>query len=236
MGIGFVLVAWGVIGLILAGIGSLVMRGLVSHLTRGAANRGRLLRLTTLFPLVCLIWAGTVFVFQAVINVVFLHRDVGIGDGFDCPLPNGYALSFIDITEIGTLYKPGGHPLWSDVRDNAVNDVVVLQLAGPYILGGTDSKRLEHFAQNSYAADSYFVLDTNTGKQTDFKTYKELRQAGQRLNIQPHLTPIDAFYSKYRSSWFDAFSGLLLTVPPLIGAILLTRWVVLLRRTRAIAA
>ena len=39
--------------------------------------------------------------FQAVVNVVLLHRDIGIVDGFDCPLPNGYALSFIDVTEIG---------------------------------------------------------------------------------------------------------------------------------------
>jgi hypothetical protein len=49
------------------------------------------------------VWAGTVFVFQAAVNVVFLHRDFGIGDEFDCPLPNGYALSFTDIIDIATL-------------------------------------------------------------------------------------------------------------------------------------
>src|SRR5216684_3966345 len=71
MGTGFVLVAWGVIGLVLAGIGSLTMRWVVAYLTRGADDSRRwLLDAVTVFPLACLAWAGTVFVFQAVVNVV----------------------------------------------------------------------------------------------------------------------------------------------------------------------
>jgi hypothetical protein len=239
MGIGFVLSIWGVIGLVIAGLGSLVMRGVAAYLTRGAADRGKLLRIATVFPVTCLIWAGIVFVFQGVINVVFLHRDLGIGDGFDCPLPNGYALSFIDVTNIGTLYRAGNHPLWADDQENAIDavrDVVVMELAGPYVLGGADSKRLEHFAQDSYAADSYFVLDTRTDERTDFKTYVELREAAQRLGIQPNLVAIDSLYSKYRFTWFDAFAGLLLILPPLIAAALMMRSVVRLRMTRAAAA
>ncbi len=236
MGIGFVLVIWGVVGLVMASVGSLVMRGVVAYFLRGVADRGQLLRRATLFPVACLIWAGMVFVFQAVVNVVFLHRDIGIGDGFDCPLPNGYALSFIDVTEIGTLYKPANHSLWEDPQENAVNainDVVVMQLTGPYVLGGSDSKRLEHFGQDNYAADTYFVLDTRTDKRTDFKTYAALREAAQRLNLQPNLVAIDSLYSKYRFTWFDAFAGLVLIVPPLIAAALMTRSVVRLRMTRA---
>ncbi len=204
MGIGFVLVAWGIIGAILAGIGSLTLRWVVAYFTRGANNSRRgLLRAATLFPVVCLAWAGMVFVFQAVVNVVVLHRDIGLGDGFDCPLPNGYALSFIDVTDIGTLYNPKNQPVWSDVRENAVNDVRVMQLAGPYVLGGSDSKRLEHFGQDGSPVDSYFLLDTRTGKRTDFKTYEELRQAAQNLKVQPSLVPIDSLYSKYRFTWFE---------------------------------
>src|SRR4051794_11960498 len=103
MGIGFVLFAWGIIGSVLAGVGTLILRWLVAFVTRGAnGSRRKLLRAATLFPVVCLAWAGVVFAFQAVVNVVLLHRDIGLGDGFDCPLPNGYALTFIDVTEIGT--------------------------------------------------------------------------------------------------------------------------------------
>jgi len=233
MGIGFVLVAWGLISLVVAGVGSLVMRGVVAYFTRGSTDRGKLLRRATLFPIECLFWVGIVFVFQAVINVVFLHRDIGIGDGFDCPLPNGYALSFIDVTEFGTLYKPANRPMWSDARENAVNNVRVMQLSGPYVLGGSDSRALEHFAEDSNAVDSYFLLDTKTGKRTEFKTYAELREAALHLNIQPNMIAIGTLYSKYRSTWFDVFAGLLIIVPPLIGAALLTRSVVRLRRTRA---
>jgi hypothetical protein len=64
-------------------------------------------------------WCG--FVFQAIVNVVLLHRDIGLGDGFECPLPNGYALSFIDTTDIGTVYEPKNRPVWSEIRENAVD-------------------------------------------------------------------------------------------------------------------
>ncbi len=85
MGIAFVLVAWGIIGSVLAGIGSLILRWVVAYFTRGANNSRRgLLRAVTLFPFACLAWAGTVFVSQAVVNVALLHRDIGLGDGFDC--------------------------------------------------------------------------------------------------------------------------------------------------------
>jgi hypothetical protein len=232
MGIAFVLVIWGAIWSVLAGIGSLILRWVVAYFTRGVTSRRGLLRVATFFPVACLAWAGTVFVFQAVVNVSLLHRDVGLGDGFDCPLPNGYALTFIDVTDIGTLYNPKNRPVWSDVRENAVNDVRIIQLAGPYVLGGSDTKRFEHFGQEGSPVDSYFLLDTRTGKRTDFKTYGELGHAAQQLKVQPRLVPIDSLYSKYRFTWFDAFAGILLGGPPLIGAALLTRWTIRLRRTR----
>lgn len=233
MGIGFVLIAWGIIGLVLAVIGSLILRWVVACFTRGANNGRRwLLRAATAFPVACLAWAGTVFVFQAVVNVMVLHRDIGIGDGFDCPLPNGYALSFIDDTDIGTLYDPKDRPVWSDVKENAIDNVRVIQLAGSYVLGGSDSKRLEHFGQDGSPVDSYFLLDTRTGNRTDFKTYDDLREAAHHLSVQPSLVPIGSFYSKYRFTWFDAFAGSLLIAPPLIGAGLLTRWLMRVRRTK----
>jgi hypothetical protein len=140
MGLGFVLAFWGVIGSVLAGVGALLLRCVAARLTKGSANRERLVRAATLFPIACLIWAGAVFVFQGAVNRVLLHRDAGIGDGFDCPLPNGYALSFIDITDIGTLYKQGSHLLWNGTWENAINDVVVMELAGSYVLGGPTAR------------------------------------------------------------------------------------------------
>lgn len=182
MGIAFVLFFWGVIGLVLAGVGALTARMLVAYLTRGTIDgRQPLLRQVTLFPFACLIWAAGVFVGQAAVNVVLLHRDIGIGDGFDCPLPNGYALTFIDTTEAGTVYNPKGRPIWSDVGEDTVNDVRQMQLAEGYIIGAVDSKRFEHFGQDGRPVDSWFILDTRTGQRTDFKDYDALYVAAQRI-------------------------------------------------------
>jgi hypothetical protein len=163
---------------------------------------------------------------------MFLHRDVGIGDGFDCPLPNGYALSFIDTTDAGTVYNPKGRPVWSGVREDAVNDVTTMQLAGPYIFGGVDSHRLEHWEQNLITADSWFLLNTKTGERTDFKSLEGLEESARRTNTKLSLVPIGDLYSKYRFTWFDALAGALLVLPPLAAFAFLTRWTLRLRRTR----
>ena len=237
MGIGFVLITWAVIGSILAVVGALTLRFVAALITRGAnSNRRRLLRTALAFPFACLVWAGSVFVFQTVINVVVLHRDMGLGDGFDCPLPNGYALTFIDVTDIGTVYNPKNHPVWSEVRENRVDNVRLMQLAGPYILGGADSKYFEHLGQESKAVDSYFLLDTRNATRTDFQTYSQVYDAARQRKIQLQLVPIDSLYSKYRFTWFDALAGILLVGPPLVGMMLLARWALKLKKTRAITS
>jgi hypothetical protein len=233
MGIGFVLIIYALGGSAAAVIGALVLRGLGTRFVPGQSrSRKLLIRTVTAFPFACLFWAGGVFVFSAAVNVTLLHRDVGIGDGFDCPLPNGYALSFIDTTDAGSVYNPKGRPVWSEVREDAVNDVTAMQLAGPYILGGVDSHRLEHWEHDVVTADSWFLLNTKTRERTDFKSIEELKESARRSNITLSLVPIGDLYSKYRFTWFDAFAGALLVVPPLLAFALLTRWTLRLRRTR----
>jgi hypothetical protein len=162
-----VLIVYALGGAVAATIGCLVLRQVAAGFVSGSSrSRTLLLRWVTAFPFACLFWAGGVFVITAAVNLVLLHRDAGIGEAFDCPLPNGYALRFIDTTDAGTVYNPKGHPVWSEVRENTVNDVTVMQLAGPYILGGVDSHRLEHFGQDISAADSWFLLNTQTGERT----------------------------------------------------------------------
>lgn len=233
MGIGFVLIVYAFGGAVAATIGCLVLRRVVAGFVSGSSrSRTLLIRAVTVFPFACLFWAGGVFVLSAAVNVLLFHRDVGIGDEFDCPLPNGYAISFIDTTDAGTVYNPNGRPVWSEVRENAVNDVTVMQLAGPYILGGVDSHRLEHFGHDFSAADSWFLLNTKTGERTDFKTLAGLKEFARRSNIALSLVPVGDFYSKYRFTWFDAFAGALLVVPPLVALAFLMRWALRLRRTR----
>ena len=91
MGIGFVLIFWGVLGLIGATIGSAILRQIASDFTQGRVRSSPQLRAIRLFPFACIVWAAGVFISYAVINEVAFDRDAGIGDGWTCPLPNGYA-------------------------------------------------------------------------------------------------------------------------------------------------
>jgi hypothetical protein len=237
MGIGFVLLGWAVVGAIMAGVGMLVLGGAASFLTRGVArDRRKAILVASLFPFACLAWAGAVFLFQAAINEGFLHRDPGLGDASHCPLPNGYALLLIDVTDQGWVYNPKTQQ-GNDIveREDAVPGVRTVQVTGRYILGASDSKWFGRLENKGNQVDSFFLMDTQTAKRTTFSSYEELGVAAQRLGIQPNLEPIYVAYSKYRFTWFDVLSGFLLFLPPMIAMYLLARWIVRLRRTQDLA-
>ena len=107
-----------------------------------------------------------------------------------------------------------------------------VQVAGRYILGGVDSKAFDHLSEDSANVDSFFILDTSTGRQTKFQTYDGLRSRAQELQISLNLEPISTVYGRFRSTWFDVFAAVLFFMPPLVGFVLLAWWVWYLRRTR----
>lgn len=234
MGLGIVLLFWAVVGTVVAAIGGVTLGCATAVLTRGITNgRRRIITAASLFPVVCLGWGGAVFVFQAVVNEGLLHRDLGLGDTWHTPLPNGYQIMMIDVTDQGWVYNPKTQP--GDAvgeREDAVSGVRNVQVAGRYILGGTDSKSFEHLGKDINQIDAYFLLDTQLGKQTQFQNYDALRQRAVELGIKPNLQPINSVYSRFRFSWFDIFAGLLFCIPPVIGALALISWIVRLRRTR----
>jgi len=234
MGIGFVLFIWAAVGIVLSGAGALILGLSAAYLTRGALNgRKRLILTASLFPLACLGWVGAIFIFQAVINETILHRDAGLGDAWECPLPNGYSLLMIDTTDQGWVYNPktqsGGGV---GEQQDAVGGVKIVQVSGRYVLGGLDSRPIAQSVK-SPEVDSYFLLDTQVGKHANFPSYDALRANAQELGIALNLQPIADVYGKYRFTWFDVFAGLLTCLPPLVGAVLLVRWVIRVRRTRS---
>jgi hypothetical protein len=117
-------------------------------------------------------------------------------------------------------------------REDAVAGVRNVQVAGRYILGAADTKSFEHLGKETSQVDTYFILDTPLGKQTRFQTYDALRHGASELGIEPKLQPINTVYSRFRFGWFDVFAGILFCVPPIIGVLVLIRWIVRLRRTR----
>jgi hypothetical protein len=199
MGIGIVLLFWGVVGLVGATIGSVVLPGIVSGFTnRPAEDCRRLIRTTRLFPFACLGWAAGVFVFYAAVEGIVFHQDPGIGDGWTCRLPNGYAIEMIDVTDQGFLYDPKTQDINSG---EALSGVRVLQLAGQYILGGIDRESIDHIGYRQGPIDSYFLLDTRTRQRTDFPTYDALRDTASKLSIPLRLERIDVLYWRYRVTW-----------------------------------
>jgi hypothetical protein len=234
MGLGIVLLFWAVGGTVVAAIGAATLGCGTALLTRGVTNgRRKVVIVASLFPLACLGWGGAMFVFQAVVNEGLSHRDVGLGDTWHAPLPNGYQIMMIDVTDQGWVYNPKTRP-GSGVgeREDAVAGVRNVQVAGRYILGATDSRAFEHLGKDINQVDAYFLLDTQLGKRTQFQTYDALRRSALEVGIEPNLQPINTVYSKFRFSWFDVSVGLLFCLPPVIGVLLLIRWIVRLRRTR----
>jgi len=232
MGIGFVLLIWAVVGVVVAALGAVVLGSTAAYFTRGAQHgRKKLILAASLFPLACLGWMGVVFVSQAIINEAVLHRDAGLGDTWNCPLPNGYALLMIDTTDQGFVYNPKTQPNGGVAeQQDAIAGVRVLQVAGRYILGGSDSRSFERLENHSEQVDSYFLLDTQLGKQSRFPNYEGLRGKAQELEISPNLERIASVYYRYRFTWFDIFVALLLLVPLLVSALLLFRWILRLRK------
>jgi len=232
MGIGFVLLVWAVVGALAAGVGAVVLGSIAAYLTRGSGHgRKRLILVASLFPVMCLVWSGAVFVFQAIVNETVLHRDAGLGDTWNCPLPNGYALLMIDTTDQGWVYNPKTQPEGTVAeREDAVGGVRTLQVIRRYIFGGADTRSFQQQESGSKQIDSYFLLDTQIGKQVRFPDYAALRVKAQELGMSANLEPIASVYSRYRFTWFEVFAGLLFVVPPLLGAFLLLRWTLRIRK------
>jgi len=237
MGLIFVLGFWAIAGSILASLAAVGTRIFALAITRQIPRnpvKRRLIRAATILPIACLLWAACVFVFQAVINSVYLNRDVGTGDTWNCPLPNGYEIMMIDVTEEGTVYKPRTQTLPYGVtgQEDSVFGVRTLQVAGPWLLGGADTESFSRLDEEG-AINRYFLLDTRTGKPGYFKNQADLQSAAQHIGVRLQLEPIDTVYNRYRFTWFDLLALLLLLIPPAAATLLLLRALLHLRKSAA---
>lgn len=233
MGILFVLIFWAIAGSILGLLACGTLYVMARVLLRKVSPRPKLfLAGVILFPIACLGWAGFVFVFQVVVNVTLLHRDPGLGDGWDCPLPDGYALSFTDVMDQATLYRLKDHPSIMDVPtgDGVLSGVRFLQLAGDDLLGASDSKWFTHYSEKSSSVDRYFLVNTKTNELKIWTAKDDLSQWSAEHHVPLHLETVEDVYLRYRWTWFDWLAILLLVLPPLAAFVFLFRWGWSLRR------
>jgi hypothetical protein len=181
-----VLIAWAVVGTILAGVAAVVLGGATALLTKRVPRwRRTAILLAAVLPFFCLAWGGGVFMFQAIVNEILFHRDPGLGDTWETPLPNGYAVLMIDDTDHGWVYNPKTQvPGGVSEQEDAPFGVRVLQVQGPYIIGGLDSKAFGSSCDNETRVDSYFLLDTHSGKRTNFPTLTASGRLASRYSAE----------------------------------------------------
>jgi hypothetical protein len=162
-----------------------------------------------------------------IINAEVFHRDPGLGDSWETPLPNGFALMMIDTTDQGTVYNPKTQGSEGSVGESsdAVFGVRQLQVSKNFIFGARDSGYFGRIGQESKFVDSYFELDTNKGIHIDFKSLDELRQQAAHDGVSLNLRAFESVFGDYRTTWFDYFAGVILLLVPTAGFLLLVRWV-----------
>ncbi|HZB87590.1 MAG TPA: hypothetical protein VE291_02930 [Terracidiphilus sp.] len=226
MGILFVLIFYAIALSIAAAIGSAILAAIAWRLTRNApSQRRRAIIVSAIFPFACVAFAGVWFICYAVINYTVFHRDPGLGDGWDTPLPNGYALMMIDTTDQGTVYNPKTQGGWDSVgsQNDTEFGVRQLQVSGNRIFGARDSGYFARIGQDSTAVDTYFEVNTDTGVSVEFKTLGELRQHSAAEGATLNLREFQSVFSDYRTTWFDYLAGSILFLVPAVSFLFLAR-------------
>lgn len=154
MGLLFVALFWLVVFAAIAVIlGSVAVAVVNPYLSNDRRKRKQLL--TFLTPMVGI----ASFVGSSVIAIIIISRllniDVGFGDSWQAPLPNGYQLVSIDTPDRGNICKD------ADYRAEGVNGVQQIAVNGDSVIG--------------LAGKQYFLLDTKMGRVTYFPSAMELQ-------------------------------------------------------------
>ena len=236
MGLAVVLIVYAVALTVGASVGAALLGSVAYLLTkRSGPRRRRAVVASTLFPFACVLFAGGWFIAYSTLNYLVFHRDPALGDTWETPLPNGYALMMIDTTDQGMVYNPKTQSGDGVVggRDDAVFGVRQLQVARDLIFGARDTGYFGRIGQESKFVDSYFELNTSRNVQTQFKTLDELRERASSEGVDLHLREYASVFHDYRTTWFDYFAATILLVTPVLGFIWLFRWVWRVRQTTA---
>lgn len=228
MGIVVVLIFYAIVLLIAASVGAAVLGGVAYVLTKSAGSKRKwAILVPILFPFACVIFAGGWFATYAVINYEVFHRDPMLGDTWETPLPNGYALMMIDTTDQGIVYDPKTQSDRGSVigKEDAVFGVRQLQISDELIYGAWDSGYFDRIGQDSRFVDSYFELNTSQKTHTEFKSLEDLRRRGVSEGVTLNLREFQSVFGDYSTTWFDYLAGLILFFMPVVGFFFLVRWI-----------
>jgi hypothetical protein len=233
MGIAVVLIVYPIALTLAALVEAILLGGLAYLLTKTSGSlRRRAVVVSALFPFACVLDAGVWFICYSTVNYLGFHRHPVLGDTWETPLPNGYALMMIDTTDQGTVYNPRTQPGGSLVvgRDDAVFGVRQLQVSNK-LIGARDYGYFGRMGQESKIVDSYFELGTNRNAQLQFESLDDLRKLAASEGVALQLREYASVFHDNRTTWFDYFAGLALLGVPLVGFFWLVRWVWNIKRS-----
>jgi len=164
MGLIFLAIIWlgifAVIAVILGLIGVAVVYPFLSK-----NRRKRKMLLTFLTPMVGIAsYVGSSIIAMILISEL-LNVDIGFGDYWKAPLPNGYQLISVDMPENGSIYTDNYFPV------EGIDGVQVhqIEVIGDSVIG--------------LAGNKYFLLDTKVGKVAYYPSVMELQKRVGKTKI-----------------------------------------------------
>ena len=161
MGIIF-LVIWLVIFAVIAAILGVIGVAVVYPFLSKKARKRKML-LTFLTPIVGIAsYVGSSVIAMIIISEL-LNVDIGFGDSWKAPLPNGYQLISVDVPDNGSIYKDDDH------HAESIDGVQQIKVIGDSVIGLSSNK--------------YFLLDTKIHKVTYYPSVFELQKSVRKSNI-----------------------------------------------------
>src|SRR4051812_5262383 len=201
MGLGIVLLFWGIVGLVLAAAAAAALIAIVYLVDRRRQRwRPWWLIIAAALPFMSLAYGAAGFVVYAVYCEMIRDVDLGIGDGWRVPLGQGYTLKMIDTSEQAYVEAPSGQQLHFGLTR--------IGTAGTFIVGED-----EH---------GFFAVDAARRSEQVFPSEGDARHA-LPSDLASHLELVEPgpFYDRHRWTYQDAIAALLLVAPPFVALCLL---------------
>ena len=198
MGIGFVLMIWLVILIVVAVPTSAILWFSARSFSKSTTKDLRTKRavIAASLPFAMIVYFGCAFILYGSWCSLVRNVDPGIGDGWVVPVGNDYTMEMIDTPENAFIHKN---------NEVYIDDIRLLGQAKPYVFGRS--------------ADGYFILNVDSGElyqadsQYDFeKGLKERGIFGTGILETP-----ESFYRKTRWRMADLIAALIVFAIPTIA-------------------
>lgn len=187
MGIGFVLLIWLVVLLVLGSLGALLVSFITFRMSRSSTPAIRWTRTLGAFvyPFIMIGYLGASFLLYAVWCEGYRKVDPGLGDCWHAPIVNGYQLVFIDIPEKGSIVS--AKDMEAGFWEANLSDISLIGTKGDLIYGVSDDS-------------GYFLFNTKDKKLKASRSKNEWQTwlTGFGLSANEELSKTYDLYVKIR--------------------------------------